>query len=51
MVNTTIGVKPETGDRFRKGWFAMMDKLGRKLSQSDVLDYLMDTSGWPKGKE
>jgi len=51
MVNTTIGVRPSTGDRFRKGWFAMIGKLGRKISQSEVLDNLMDTAGWPKGKE
>lgn len=51
MVNTTIGVRPETFSRIKKGRFALMQKLGTELSYSDVLDNLMDTAGWPKGKD
>jgi len=48
MVNTTIGVRPETFDRLKNGRYGMMQKLGKDLSYSDIIETLMDVAGWAK---
>lgn len=46
----TVAMEAPTHERLRQGRIRLMGAIGSEMDFEDVLNWLMDSVGWPKAK-